>query len=98
MPELIKVKDHYNVDHFFYLFQGSQEMVGIGENSRTFGFIDSRTSQIVLLNSDFSKPDEQESVLHHEIGHGIYPTDTESERRRKDHVGNYGFVSLEYIN
>ena len=96
MTIVIRTRNHYGVDNFFYFKQGDPEMLGVGEGFMTYGFHDPRTAQIMGLNDDFAKDFEQDSTLAHELGHGNYRQDPEDERRRKDSVGDYGFVSIEY--
>ena len=96
MSQLIELINNYLVKLFFYLKESSQEMVGVGENFRVFGYHDPRTAEIVGLNRDFAKPHEQYQTLCHEIGHGVRPNDSETMRRYGDSVGDYGFSQLEY--
>lgn len=91
MTQLIEVIDDYNVRYFFYISEEDQQMTGIDENSRTFGYIDPRTSQVRILNRDFSRAYEQQNRLHREFSHGVRIQDQETMRQFKDSVGNYGF-------
>ncbi len=96
MSRIIEVVNNYGIKLFFYLFEGTQEMVGIDEASKTLGYHDPRNAEIVTLNRDFASDYEQRSTLYHEIGHGVRPQDSETMRRYGDSVGDYGFSELEY--
>ena|SRR3989344_2832617 len=94
MTRLIEIINNYFVSLFFYLKEGTQEMLGISENSKILGYHDPRTAEIMNLNRDFARPYEQKSTLYHEIGHGVRKQDSETMRRYGDSVGDYGM--LEY--
>ena len=96
MVQLIKVLGDYLQELFFYLKEGTQEMVGLSEDSKTFGYHDPTKAEIVRLNRDFSPDYEQSFILSHELGHGSRPKDSETMRRYGDSVGDYGFSGLEY--
>ncbi len=94
MSRIIEIINNYGVKLFFYLFEGTQEMLGINEASRTLGYHDPMKAEIAILNRDFARDYEQSSTLSHEIGHGVRPKDSETMRRYGDSVGDYGL--LEY--
>jgi hypothetical protein len=81
MTRIIRVRDDYGVEHDFYVTEGDQQMVGISENSITYGKIDPRTCQIIQLNRDFARPNEQKETLEHELFHGVRNEKNETDIR-----------------
>ena len=97
MVQIIETINNYKMKLFFYLFEGTQEMLGIDENSKTLGYHDPRKAEIVTLNRDFARDYEQLSTLYHEIGHGVHPKDSEIMRRYGDSVGDYGILEYRLV-
>ena len=97
MVQIVEVLNNYKTKLFFYLFEGTQEMLGIDENSKTLGYHDPTRAEIVTLNRDFARGYEQFSTLYHEIGHGVRPKDSETMRRYGDSVGYYGVLEYKLV-
>jgi hypothetical protein len=97
MTHIIKVKDDYGVEHEFYVTEGTQEMVGISENSVTYGKIDTRTCQITQLNRDFATSSEQRETLEHELFHGVRNEKSETDIRYGLSVDYNGFRSYRSV-
>ena len=97
MSKLIGVVNNYGVKLFFYLFEGTQEMLGISEASKTLGYHDPRKAEITILNRDFARDYEQISTLQHEVGHGVRPKDSETMRRFGDSICDYGVLEYRLV-